>query len=200
MIALFFNLCWYFVREIHMCHLTVMSSINIFCKGYLRCMFQLHTTCGTQDSKRYASTQPTLAIIESKLRCRLRIPSQFQILKTWLPHQNKFPLTKYFSCWVESVKLCLIKINSPISENRIVENIKLFQTLKHSYSPGLSGQHSANANQMPSKCQVSRVKVVISLQTKISFYIDNAECRVKCRPNLVTFVNFINYKLINKTP
>ena len=93
LIALFFNLCWYFVREIHMCHLRVMSSINRFCKGYLRCMFQLHTTCGTQDSKRYASTQPTLAIIESKLRCRLRIPSQFQILKTWLPHQNKFPLT-----------------------------------------------------------------------------------------------------------
>ena len=33
-----------------------------------------------------------------------------------------------------------------------------------------------------------------------AFMLAMLNAKVKCRPNLVMFVNFISYKLINKTP
>ena len=63
-------------------------------------------------------------------------------------------------------------------------------------SPGLSGRHSANADQMPT---YTGLRSPLLCKPRWAFMSTMPNADVKCRPNLVTFVNFINYKLINKT-
>ena len=64
-------------------------------------------------------------------------------------------------------------------------------------SPGLSGWHSANAYQIPTYTWL-RLSLFCRPRKAFTSAMPNAD--VKCWPNLVTFANFINYKLIDKIP